>query len=399
MERKYSVKVQKDSAADESSSGQGQERIAPKPTKSRLMNSQTQPTNQDALNLDQTSYKPNLTQPELPSSSTEWSYFPWSQIPISPTTVPSPSTTTYPSIGWNPSYQPYNATLEPSIDSGAFASGDSFFTNPNSYNNEYNTMAGLHESDSTYTRLNSIDEQPHFDYEYGDEKVDTTNSQETSPSFENSASPLTSMTDHPKPAEQQNPSPTRKHRQPAWGHSRSRANSSSSSIATRSHLHKRRNSTDDAQLSPTATTTSLPAKMPRLLTASTHTSYSSSSIDSPFSPPAGSPPLSLAASSASTSTTRMNHNQVEKQYRNRLNSQFESLLSALPAEDVLRRGEEGDGVEPKRVSKAEVLVLAEKYIKELEKERMELKGENETLKEKVGELRRKWVESGGVLIP
>lgn len=82
---------------------------------------------------------------------------------------------------------------------------------------------------------------------------------------------------------------------------------------------------------------------------------------------------------------------MEKQYRNRLNSQFESLLSALPAEDVFCQGESG-GVEQKRVSKAEVLVLAEKYIKELEKERIELKGEN-------GELRRKWAEKGGVLIP
>ena len=52
-------------------------------------------------------------------------------------------------------------------------------------------------------------------------------------------------------------------------------------------------------------------------------------------------------------------------------------------------------MEPKKVSKAEVLVLAEKYIKELEKERLELRGENESLREKVKELRRKWVEGSG----
>lgn len=56
-------------------------------------------------------------------------------------------------------------------------------------------------------------------------------------------------------------------------------------------------------------------------------------------------------------------------------------------------------MEPKKVSKAEVLVLAEKYIKELEKEKAELRSENEGLKEKVKELRERWVQGGGVLIP
>lgn len=64
-----------------------------------------------------------------------------------------------------------------------------------------------------------------------------------------------------------------------------------------------------------------------------------------------------------------------------------------------RGDEEGGGIEGKRVSKAEVLILAEKYIRRLEREGIELRTENEELKTKVTELRRMLVEKGGILIP
>jgi hypothetical protein len=73
------------------------------------------------------------------------------------------------------------------------------------------------------------------------------------------------------------------------------------------------------------------------------------------------------------SKTRTNHNQIEKQYRNRLNSQFEVLLSILPKEEVgsATTVPEGEGkqelsterVEERKVSKAEVLEMAQKHIR------------------------------------
>ncbi|OBR13923.1 Helix-loop-helix DNA-binding domain-containing protein [Colletotrichum higginsianum IMI 349063] len=74
--------------------------------------------------------------------------------------------------------------------------------------------------------------------------------------------------------------------------------------------------------------------------------------------------------------TRASHNLVEKQYRNRLNAQFEGLLNALP-EQARGPGDAGDGGESdpqqadqeRRVSKAEVLDMARRHIKSLERER------------------------------
>ncbi|KAK0715065.1 hypothetical protein B0H67DRAFT_233319 [Lasiosphaeris hirsuta] len=98
---------------------------------------------------------------------------------------------------------------------------------------------------------------------------------------------------------------------------------------------------------------------------------------------------------------RRNHNLVEKQYRNRLNAQFERLLAVLPAERQVRNGDDEDGedgvdavdegsarprirgigddatqaqtgVEDRRISKAEVLDMATRRIKDLESERRRL---------------------------
>ncbi|KAF5017577.1 hypothetical protein F66182_10477 [Fusarium sp. NRRL 66182] len=86
--------------------------------------------------------------------------------------------------------------------------------------------------------------------------------------------------------------------------------------------------------------------------------------------------------------TRASHNLVEKQYRNRLNAQFESLLNALP--DQARYGDgsnvdgnyngadnESDGANDpdRRVSKGEVLEMARKHIQALERERNQLEFE------------------------
>ena len=89
---------------------------------------------------------------------------------------------------------------------------------------------------------------------------------------------------------------------------------------------------------------------------------------------------------------RANHNHVEKQYRNRLNGQFQFLLQTLPIEDQTSVGE-------KRVSKAEVLVLAKKHIMELERETRELEVENEILEDSIEELKKRWVEQGGMVMP
>ncbi|KAK3935578.1 helix-loop-helix DNA-binding domain protein [Diplogelasinospora grovesii] len=90
--------------------------------------------------------------------------------------------------------------------------------------------------------------------------------------------------------------------------------------------------------------------------------------------------------------SRQNHNLVEKHYRNRLNQQFERLLAALPAADqaagggsidVQVRGE-GEKDAEKRISKAEVLDMATRRIKLLEKERLQLQQERRELMKNVG---------------
>jgi hypothetical protein len=158
-------------------------------------------------------------------------------------------------------------------------------------------------------------------------------------------------------------------RQPGWGPSRRSSTSSKSATGTR---HKRRKSSGMTN-------------SPQSPTNSRHRlhSISDTSLDTSLT--------SVLASKKSSSTpARTNHNQVEKQYRNRLNGQFETLLEALPREDVGESGSE-DG---KRISKAEVLVLAKKYIARLEKEKRELQGFNKELEGRMEDLRRRWTGLG-----
>jgi len=82
---------------------------------------------------------------------------------------------------------------------------------------------------------------------------------------------------------------------------------------------------------------------------------------------------------------------VEKQYRNRLNGQFENLLQTLP-----KGGESGAH---QRVSKAEVLMLAKRHIMQLENEKRVLEDERQELEGDVGELKRRFVGMGGFCMP
>ncbi|KAE9363631.1 hypothetical protein N431DRAFT_448217 [Stipitochalara longipes BDJ] len=160
-------------------------------------------------------------------------------------------------------------------------------------------------------------------------------------------------------------------REPSWG---SRRNSSSSSSFKPVPPTKRRKSSDKGSHSSHSHSKS--DSIPRLRST---TQPSSSITFSSSSSSSKSPPVS------ESSKGRTNHNQVEKQYRNRLNGQFETLLSTLPSED------DKYGANP-RVSKAEVLMLAQRHIVELEREKMMLESD-------VEELKRRFLEIGGVCMP
>ncbi|CZR67387.1 uncharacterized protein PAC_17286 [Phialocephala subalpina] len=92
-----------------------------------------------------------------------------------------------------------------------------------------------------------------------------------------------------------------------------------------------------------------------------------------------------------------NHNQVEKQYRTRLNAYFAQLLARIPTDTFIGSGLEGGA--GKVVSKAETLMMAEQYIKRLEREETVLRGENKELAEDFENLKEEWLRQGGVLPP
>ncbi|KAI1777675.1 hypothetical protein F4818DRAFT_439006 [Hypoxylon cercidicola] len=126
--------------------------------------------------------------------------------------------------------------------------------------------------------------------------------------------------------------------------------------------------------SSTATATSNAGRSSRLRSASR------TSKNTHHNPPA----------SAEELKSRETHNQVEKQYRNRLNAHFESLLDALP--ETMQAGEAGDDGEPldltdRRVSKAEVLDMARRHIQALERECAALEGERDELRNNMTRLR------------
>ena len=92
---------------------------------------------------------------------------------------------------------------------------------------------------------------------------------------------------------------------------------------------------------------------------------------------------------------RQSHNAVEKQYRNRLNMQFERLLAVLPADQQAEardrhhiKGGSSSDADDKRMSKAEVLDMARRRIRALEEERLALQEERKGLIENVSEMQR-----------
>lgn len=104
---------------------------------------------------------------------------------------------------------------------------------------------------------------------------------------------------------------------------------------------------------------------------------------------------------------RAAHNQVEQQYRKRLNAQFERLLAVLPQPDYDEEGmdEEGGGEGSgrvgmeKRISKAEVLDLARRRIKMLERERASLERQNEELISNERRMQDEWSRRLGGPMP
>jgi hypothetical protein len=108
---------------------------------------------------------------------------------------------------------------------------------------------------------------------------------------------------------------------------------------------------------------------------------------SPSSPDDGSGSGNAESLTSEERRARQNHNIVEKQYRNRLNSQFERLLSILPA-NQMEGVESGRTVEfdERRMSKAEVLDLARRRIHALENEVQQLYSDRDNLRDNVATL-------------
>jgi hypothetical protein len=94
---------------------------------------------------------------------------------------------------------------------------------------------------------------------------------------------------------------------------------------------------------------------------------------------------------------RPTHNMVEKQYRMRLNAHFDELLAKIPKE-YLQSGSD-IGFEGKNTSKTETLVMAEHYIKTLERDEKKLSAENKELLYHFETLKAEWTRNGGVLLP
>lgn len=174
--------------------------------------------------------------------------------------------------------------------------------------------------------------------------------------------------------------------------------SSSSIMEVDSPAHTKRSSEEES-----APLSTLPSQVPRSATTRPRSRIGKHNIQlrtASRKPPKASPsslsPTSPADSNDNQSHSdpdddltpeerraRRNHNRVEKQYRNRLNNQFERLLAVLPLDrykggSVVHDGNGGSSDE-KRMSKAEVLDLATRQIKALEVDRERLQKERAEL--------------------
>ncbi|KAI1094572.1 hypothetical protein F5B19DRAFT_40144 [Rostrohypoxylon terebratum] len=150
----------------------------------------------------------------------------------------------------------------------------------------------------------------------------------------------------------------------------------STGSAHRKHKHSSRpkKSRQQSILSPGSTSSASTSSKSRLRSASR------TSKNTHHNPPA----------TIEEQKSRDTHNQVEKQYRNRLNAHFESLLEALP--ETMQAGEGEEDAETmdlsdRRVSKAEVLDMARRHIQALERECAALEGERNELRNNMERLR------------
>lgn len=258
-------------------------------------------------------------------------------------------------LPWNPFDQPFGS-VQTSIDNWSFVSPGN--SQANEYQTGHTTSSGQGDAQS-YVRMAAINETSTFNNVIDDE-VTPRNTYETPPL----ASPTTNY--QPRKAN--------------WG-STNRRNSACSSSARPVAPSKRRKSWDKGSHSSNSRSENEPIPRLRSTTHSSRQTTFCSSSSSAKSP-----------SSRENSKGRTNHNQVEKQYRNRLNGQFETLLSSLPNDD------DRDGAKA-RVSKADVLVLAKKHIVQLEREEMMLEEQRQNLQGNVQELKRRFMEVGGICMP
>lgn len=88
---------------------------------------------------------------------------------------------------------------------------------------------------------------------------------------------------------------------------------------------------------------------------------------------------------------------IEKQYRMRLNAHFDELLAKIPRE-YIQNGLDLT-FEGKPTSKAETLIMAEHYIKTLERGSKSLSAENEELLSQFESLKAEWIGNGGLMLP
>jgi hypothetical protein len=170
-------------------------------------------------------------------------------------------------------------------------------------------------------------------------------------------------------------------RKPAWGSPKETRRSSNSS---KSEKHSSRNKKKDSS-SSSSKSSSKKGHQLRSTKPGQRISYTEE----------GDPALDKGA--------RTSHNLVEKQYRTRLNGQFSTLLDSLPSDVVgaeVRVVGTGDaGGAEKKVSKAEVLVLAKQHIQTLEKSKRQLEGDKAALLANVQRLKGAWVSMGGEVMP
>jgi hypothetical protein len=95
----------------------------------------------------------------------------------------------------------------------------------------------------------------------------------------------------------------------------------------------------------------------------------------------------LADEAKGKTRRRLPHNQIERKYRESLNTQLESLRRVVPALQQRQRACDAADIEdlsaPSKPSKAVVLASATAYIKQMEKDKMSLQDENQLLRSRV----------------